>query len=108
MNGYGCMKTMLRLWKNRGDYILAKFIQIYENNVEKYILTFKGQELTCTTVEDENGKVVQSGTLDTQFVNEFYNDFNDEDFDKIIDIINEIQFDNINRLGNLKQLENFK
>jgi len=51
MNGYGCMRTILRLWKNRGDYILAKFIQIYENNVEKYILTFKGQELTCTTVE---------------------------------------------------------
>ena len=87
---------------------MAKLVQIYENNVEKSILTFKGQELTYITVEDENGKATQSGTLDTQFVNEFYNDFSDEDFDEIIDLINEIQFDHIDKLGSLKRLEDFE
>jgi len=86
---------------------MAKFVQIYENRIEKFILTFRGQEFTCTMIENENGNSATSieKALDFQVEKAFSDD---EDIEEILDLVNEIEYDDMMRLDNLEELENFE
>jgi len=86
---------------------MAKFVQIYENRVEKSILTFRGQDFTCTMVEDEDRGGAKSieKVLDIQ-VEEAFPD--DEDIEEICDLVNLIEQDSFSRLDDLEELGCFE
>jgi len=86
---------------------MAKFVQIYENRVEKSILTFRGQEFTCTMIEDEDRGGARSleKSLDTQIELAFPND---ENIEEICELVCEIEMDDLMRLDDLEELENFE
>ena len=86
---------------------MSKYIQIYENRIEKSILTFRGQEFTCTMVENEGGGGATSleKCLDIQLENAFPDD---EDIDEICELVNDIECGNMERIESLEQLENFE
>ena len=86
---------------------MAKFVQIYENRIEKSILTFRGQEFTCTMVEDENRCNATSieKALDIQLEKTFPDD---ENIEEICEIVNDIEYDDTERLNDLERLEEFE
>jgi len=86
---------------------MAKFVQIYENRVEKSILTFRGQDFTCTMVEDEDGGNIHSleKALEFQIEKAFHDD---ENIEEICAIVEDIEIDGYSRLEQLEELENFE
>jgi DNA-directed RNA polymerase specialized sigma54-like protein len=86
---------------------MAKFVQIYENNIEKSILIFRGQEFTCTMVMNEDGSGATSleKCLEIQIEEAFPND---EDIECICELVEEIEYDDADKLYFLEQLEDFE
>ena len=86
---------------------MAKFVQIYENRVEKSILTFREQEFTCTMIENEDRGGARSleKSLDIQ-VEEAFPD--DENIEEICEVVSDIELDDMMRLDLLEELENFE
>ena len=86
---------------------MAKFVQIYENRVEKSILTFRGQDFTCTMVADEDGGNIHSleKALEFQIEKAFHDD---ENIEEICDLVNLIEQDSFSRLDDLEELGCFE
>ncbi|HEY5561970.1 MAG TPA: hypothetical protein VIK72_09505 [Clostridiaceae bacterium] len=86
---------------------MAKLTRTYENMVDKTVLTFRGQDFTCTMIEDEEGGGSHSleKCIDIQLRNTYPDD---EDIDEILDLVDIIEMDDWERLENLERLEEFE
>lgn len=85
---------------------MAKLVKIYENGIEKTILTFRGQDFTLTVGEWEEDGMFRSKEkgLDIQ-VEEAFKD--DPDIEEITEIIFNID-DPFDALENLEELESYE